>query len=112
MTNGGNVSIGEGAQSITMTNVGLYSANIVIEYNTDQKVVKPVIKVNSLASKEEIDHAVEMAAYALRESVRALDSYDFTIPEPTKALIESKDIYKDNEEILNTKDGEVESHSQ
>ena len=99
-----------------VTNVGLYSANVVIEYNVDQKVVKPVIKVNSLATKEEVSHAVDMAIFALSESVKALHSEDFTIPDPTKEFMtyqdDRKSVYKDNDEILNVKDGGVESHSQ
>ena len=106
-----------------VTNVGLYSANVVIEYNVDQKVVKPVIKVNSLATTEEITQAAKNAIYALNQATFELANRDYAIPDPLKEYIatsmkqieEQKELekqYADNDEILNVKDGGVESHSQ
>lgn len=114
--------------SVNISNTGLYSGNVIIEYNTDQKVVKPVIKVNEKATKDEVDNAIFWAGYALVQASRELDNYDFIVPEPVKHSLSAQienvregekegprydgGIYKDNEEVLNMKDAGTESHTQ
>ncbi len=98
----------------TAANTGLYSGNVVIEFNTDQKVVKPVVKVNEKATMDEVKNAVSMAIFALHESTKALDSYDFVTPDPVKLAIITENklegVYKNNDEITNNKQTGVDSH--
>jgi hypothetical protein len=84
-----------------VTNVGLYSGNVIIELNTDQKCVKPVVKVNEKATKDQIVHAVEMARFALEQITVGLVTDNIKIPEPLNEI--SGYVYKDNDFIENNK---------
>lgn len=96
---------------VNISNVGLYSGNVIIEYNTDQKVVKPVVKVNEKATKAEINNAVNMALYALKQSTLALLIEDVKSPEPLNQ-VSGMPMYDSNDEVLTMKDAGTESHTQ
>lgn len=102
-------------------NVGLYSGNVIIEYNTDQKCVKPVVKANEKATPEEITKAVMNAIYALNQASFELDHREYIIPDPLKQYIvatldnmtKQKELerqYQDNDEITNNEQTGVDHH--
>ena len=77
--------------------------------------MKPVVKTNEKATIDDVKNAVSMAILALHESVSALQSYDFVIPEPVKLAIltenDREGVYKNNDEITNNKQTGVDSHN-